>query len=183
MKKIMLIVGIKYSGKSVLLKEIIKKIPFIKGVNFGEEMLTVSKNKNLSRETLKQLSVKEQKELGKKVATNIAKRSEKLILLDTHVFVKVNDCYLPCLSKNILSIINPILIVWVECSPSVIRERMLNTQGNIDEKELQFQQDLTKSYLLNYCFEYDSIFCRINNDFSLTDSVNCLEKLMHQVLL
>jgi len=144
--------GIPGVGKTTLLSKIVDIIKsHDKSVNvlsFGTLMFEIAKKNGLKeRDDLRKLPVKEQQNLQKIVAEQIAAQNEEFVIIDTHAFINSPEGYYPGLPEHVLKIIKPTNFVSVSAKPEEIyNRRMKDTTRNRDKitlinikKELEFQ--------------------------------------------
>ena len=120
-EKMILFVGVPGSGKTTILQEVQRQIPHLQAINYGDKMLEIAAEQGLSRDSLRQLPIKEQQQIGVKAA--LAMKVPGTLIIDTHALVKTPIGYVPGLPRRVLDILAPTAYVLVECKPSLILQR------------------------------------------------------------
>ena len=144
--------GIPGVGKTTLLSKIVEIIKsHDKSVNvlsFGTLMFEIAKENGLKeRDELRKLPLKEQQNLQKLAAEQIALLNEQVVIIDTHAFINSSEGYYPGLPEHVLKIIKPTNFVSVSAKPEEIyNRRMKDDTRNRDKitlinikKELEYQ--------------------------------------------
>ena len=165
--KTIILVGVPGSGKSSILKEIARKCPTVSIVNYGDEMLKEAQAEGLTRDMLRKLPIAEQQEVGIKAAKRIVHGKSGMTLIDTHALIKTPVGFCPGLPKEVLKILAPKALAWIDCPPEIIIHRRKNdasrTRDLESEDELAIHQELSHAYLAACSMETGSILCRILN--------------------
>ena len=128
-KKI-IIVGIPGVGKSTLVTKIVEILnsrqKSVSVNSFGTIMFEeAQKNGIKNRDDLRKLSMKQQQNLQKKAAQNIAKLEDDLVIIDTHTFINTNAGFYPGLPNSVLEIIKPSNFISVYARPEEIYNRRM----------------------------------------------------------
>lgn len=117
-------------------------------VTFGTVMMEEAKAKRWvrHRDDMRKLPVAKQKALQAIAASRISKMKERVVFIDTHLFVRTNEGFWPGLPFEVVRALKPTHLVLVEASPEEILERRaqdtlryrdsVSTEGLIDEKAL-----------------------------------------------
>jgi adenylate kinase len=79
-----------------------------------------------SRDDMRKLDVKTQKQLQINAASAIAKKNATIVLIDTHLFISTKEGYMPGLPNEILKVLSPTNLVLVEANPNDIISRRRN---------------------------------------------------------
>ncbi len=163
--KTIVLVGVPGCGKSSILKEV---EALVQVVNYGDQMLAVGAREGLNRDKLRKLPVLEQREIGIKAAKKIMAEKKGTILIDTHALIRTDVGFCPGLPAEVLEILSPSALAWIECKPSLIIERRasdVSRKRDLEsEEELRLHQELVRSYLAACSAATGAILCRIVND-------------------
>jgi len=139
MKKI-LITGVPGCGKSTVVSEFLKLQGNYEVINFGDIMIA---QKSMQRDELRRKIPQNQyKELQLKAAkqiTNIAKQKD--LLIDTHLVIDHPYGYTSGMPQEVLTELNPDMVVIIEAKPKDIEKRRLKDSRDRD-KETKYQIDL-----------------------------------------
>lgn len=128
--KRVIIVGIPGVGKTTVVSRVVellkeKKISVSVSI-FGTVMFEEAKKRGLqSRDDLRKLSVKEQKELQSTAARKIASISDEAVIVDTHAFISTKEGFYPGLPHNVLEILNPDSFIMISARPEEIYNRRM----------------------------------------------------------
>ena len=161
-KKI-IIVGIPGVGKTTVVSrvvELLKEKSIKVSVSiFGTVMFDEAKKKGVqSRDDLRKLSVKQQKELQSTVARTIASMADDVIIVDTHAFISTKEGFYPGLPHNVLEILNPDSFIMITARPEEIYNRRMTdttrTRDIVSIDAIKKELDVT-SAMLSTC----SILC------------------------
>ncbi|MEM2963571.1 MAG: adenylate kinase [Candidatus Anstonellales archaeon] len=132
-----IVMGLPGSGKSTVLSYI--KNASYKRINYGDLMLDLAKKKmNItSRDELRRLPSKKQKELQALAADYLSKEKSP-VLLDTHCSISTPNGYLPGLPFSVLSKLRVDHLVLIRAPPEQIikrRQKDNTRKRDPDEKE------------------------------------------------
>ncbi len=161
-KKI-IIVGIPGVGKTTVVSrvvELLKEKSIKVSVSiFGTVMFDEAKKRGVqSRDDLRKLSVKEQKELQSMAARTIASMPDDVIIVDTHAFISTKEGFYPGLPHNVLEILNPDSFIMITARPEEIYNRRMTdttrTRDIVSIDAIKKELDVT-SAMLSTC----SILC------------------------
>ncbi len=181
--KTIVLVGVPGCGKSSILKEIVRRFPSIRVVNYGDKMLEEAALEGLTRDKLRKLPLSDQQEIGLRAAKKIVQEKSAIAIVDTHALIRTKTGFCPGLPKQVLDTLSPKALVWIECPPSLILERRAKDHSrNRDEEseeELALHQDLTRSYLAACSMETGAVLCGLSNRGSSIEQ-NCLP-LVHLI--
>ncbi len=184
--KTIILVGIPGSGKSSILKEILSKSPLVTVVNYGDQMLEEAKSEGLTRDKLRKMSIASQQEIGIRAAKRIMQGKSEITIIDTHALIKTEVGFCPGLPKEVLKLLLPKALAWIDCPPSLIVQRRKSdpsrTRDNETEEELAIHQELTLSYLTACCMETGALLCQIaNKDSSIEKNCQPFVRLIEQL--
>lgn len=185
--KTIILVGIPGAGKSSILQEVVKQIPNILVVNYGDKMLESAADAGIDRDSLRKMPFNEQQQIGIQAARKIMRQeTDGIVLIDTHALIQTNTGYCPGLPLQVLGILSPTAYVLVESSPNLILERRLQDRGRARDEEtkeqLHMHQDLTRSFITACCMHTGSLFCYIqNNAPTIQENVQPLLRLLQSI--
>ncbi len=162
--KRVIIVGIPGVGKTTIVSKVVdilkeKKISVSVSI-FGTVMFDEAK-KTLgiqSRDDLRKLTVREQKELQSMAAKKIASITDEAVIVDTHAFISTKEGFYPGLPHNVLEILIPDSFIMITARPEEIYNRRMkdNTRNRdiVSIDAIKKELDVT-SAMLSTC----SILC------------------------
>ncbi|MFI5343332.1 MAG: adenylate kinase [Chlamydiales bacterium] len=185
--KTIILVGIPGVGKSSILQEVVRQIPTVLVINYGDTMLEEASSEGITRDLLRKMPLKEQQQIGIKAARKIVQQeTDGIVIIDTHALIRTNTGFFPGLPLDVLEILSPIAYALVECSPQIILERRGQDSSRMrdDEtkEELQAHQDLTRSFLTACCMHTGSILCCIqNNKYLINENASPLIRLIYSL--
>ncbi|RME79090.1 MAG: adenylate kinase [Methanobacteriota archaeon] len=119
-----LIAGVPGAGKTTVINKLKDYVSNLNIVNYGTVMFEIAKEKYSveSRDQLRKLSPEVQRELQKLAAEKIYKMEGDLVI-DTHLAIKTPKGYMPGFPAELLSLINPDILVLITAQPEEIWER------------------------------------------------------------
>lgn len=158
-----IIVGIPGVGKTTVVSRVVELLKQ-KNVKvsvsiFGSVMFEEAKKKGVqSRDDLRKLSVKEQRELQSMAARTIASISDDVVIVDTHAFISTKEGFYPGLPHNVLEILNPDSFIMITARSEEIYNRRktdtTRTRDIVSIDAIKKELDVT-SAMLSTC----SILC------------------------
>jgi adenylate kinase len=158
-----IIVGIPGVGKTTVVSRVVELLKE-KNVKvsvsiFGTVMFDEAKKKGVqSRDDLRKLSVKQQKELQSMAARTIASIADDVVIVDTHAFISTQEGFYPGLPHNVLEILNPDSFIMISARPEEIYNRRMSdttrTRDIVSIDAIKKELDVT-SAMLSTC----SILC------------------------
>ena len=147
--------GIPGVGKTTLLSKIVEALKShnksVTVISFGTLMFEIAKKNGLTnRDELRNLPVKEQQNLQRLAAEQIATQNDQIVIIDTHAFINSPEGYYPGLPEHVLKIIKPTNFVSISAKPEEIyNRRMKDDTRNRDKitlinikKELEYQSGM-----------------------------------------
>jgi len=147
--------GIPGVGKTTLLSKIVEVLKShdksVSVMSFGTLMFEIAKKNGLTdRDELRNLPVKEQQNLQRLAAEQIAAQNDQIVIIDTHAFINSPEGYYPGLPEHVLKIIKPTNFVSISAKPEEIyNRRMKDDTRNRDKitlinikKELEYQSGM-----------------------------------------
>lgn len=184
--KTIILVGVPGSGKSSILKEIVRKSSLVAVVNYGDKMLEEASAEGLTRDMLRKMPISSQQEIGIRAAKRIMQGKNEMTIVDTHALIKTEVGFCPGLPKEVLKVLSPKALAWIECPPSLILQRRKSdpsrTRDNETEEELTIHQELTRSYLAACSMETGALLCKImSRDLSIEKNCQPFIRLIEQL--
>ena len=147
------VVGIPGVGKSTVVDRFLAGYSGAKVVTFGTVMFESARAKKWvkDRDQMRKLPVEKQKLLQKAAATAIAKMKDKVVVVDTHLFIRTNEGFWPGLPFEVVRAMKPTHFVLVEASPEdVAKRRSADTtraRDAITPESLAQELQLARSFL------------------------------------
>ena len=120
-----IIVGIPGVGKTTVVQGVVSSLPGAKLVTFGTLMFEAAKSLKWvkDRDEMRKMPVEKQKRLQRIAATRIAKMKGKVILVDTHLFIRTPEGFWPGLPFEVVRAMKPTHLVLVVAAPEEIATR------------------------------------------------------------
>lgn len=156
--KKVIIVGIAGVGKTTLVSKIVEilnsKKKSVSVHSFGTVMLEEAKKIGIqTRDDLRKLPVKKQRELQKMAAKKISGFDHDVVIIDTHAFISTKEGFYPGLPHHVLEELQPANLIAVSARPEEIyNRRMKDTTRDRDiisidniKKELAVQEAMVSS--------------------------------------
>jgi adenylate kinase len=121
----LVVVGIPGVGKSTVVDRFVTGYPGARVVTFGTVMFEEAKAKKWvkDRDQMRKLPVEKQKRLQKAAATAIARMRERVVVVDTHLFIRTNEGFWPGLPFEVVRAMKPTHLILVEASPEDVAKR------------------------------------------------------------
>lgn len=157
------------AGKTTILEYVKKKLPEAKVVNVGDLIFEVAKKKFKIKERdemREKLSIEQERVLQEKVAEKISKMKGKIIVIDTHMCIKMPNGYFPGMSDKVASLVKPDAIVVLDFDPKDILERRKSDskrKRDVEtEESIEEHQNLTKQFAMNTAAKVEAAIEVIN---------------------
>lgn len=136
--------GIPGTGKTTVAKKALEKLS-PEGINYelityGDVMVDIAITKNLvhSRDEMRKLNPKQQKEIQELAAVKIAQIAmSQNVLLDTHCSISTSKGYLPGLPEGVLRKLKPNIIILIEAKPEEIAQRRQSDATRERDEEME----------------------------------------------
>jgi len=153
MKLRAVVVGIPGVGKTTVVEKTASGIKGARVITFGtvmaEEALKLGWIRN--RDELRKMSIEKQKKLQRLTAQRISKRTEPVLLVDTHLFIRTPEGFWPGLPFEVVRAMKPTHLVLVEASSEEIRARRTadstRSRDAITTADLDSELALARSFL------------------------------------
>lgn len=125
---IIILVGLKGSGKSTVMNRVLRKRKDIKHVVVGDYFEKVMKKHGLTRDDAERhVNRGMHVQIQKEAFTTIMKEAKKYMhtIINTHAFLSRKEGYFPGLPDYVLEIVKPDLILVLDYMPEIILQRRL----------------------------------------------------------
>jgi adenylate kinase len=167
------IVGIPGVGKTTVISEV-QSILQKRGMNaetavFGTLMFEQASKKGLkNRDEMRNLSITDQRNLQEDAAKKISSMKARVIIIDTHLFIKTSEWYYPGVPFNVSQIIRPTHLLLIIADAGEIR---LRRQGDAtrhrdlpSKEDIQREIDLSRMMIVSLANLTGSPFTMIENN-------------------
>ncbi len=165
--QVIILVGIPGCGKSSVIQETLAQVPHVHVVNYGDQMLAEAALEGLSRDQLRKLPLLKQREIGIQAAGKMIQGDKEIVLIDTHALIRTPSGYIPGLPKEVLEILSPRALAWIECSPQIVIQRRnndsLRSRDQETVAELARHQELTRAHLAACSLTTGAVLCCVDN--------------------
>ncbi len=121
----MVVVGIPGVGKTTIVERVKSGLAGSRLVTFGTVMLEEGSRLKwiTNRDQLRKLPVEKQKRLQKLAASKISSMKERVVFIDTHLFIRTEEGYWPGLPFDVVRALAPTHLLLVEADPDEIALR------------------------------------------------------------
>jgi adenylate kinase len=167
------IVGIPGVGKTTVISEV-QSILQKRGMNaetavFGTLMFEQANKKGLkNRDEIRNLSITDQRNLQEDAAKKISGMRARVIIIDTHLFIKTSEWYYPGIPLNVSQIISPTHLLLIIADAGEIRlRRQADTTRHRDlpsKEDIQREIDLSMMMIVSLANLTGSPFTMIENN-------------------
>jgi len=153
MKLRVVVVGIPGVGKTTVVEKTRAGIDGSKLVTFGTVMFEEGARLRWirDRDQMRTLTVEKQKRLQTLAATRIARMKEKVVFVDTHLFIRTKEGYWPGLPFDVVRALKPTHLLLVEADPAEIAARRASDKSRSRDaltiEELAGELALGRSFL------------------------------------
>ncbi len=147
------VVGVPGVGKSTVVDRLVSGYHGASLVNFGTVMFDLAKARKWvkDRDGLRKMPVERQKRLQRSAAAHISKMKEKVVVVDTHLFIRTNEGFWPGLPFEVVRAMKPTHLVLVEASPEeVLRRRSADStryRDRLTAEGMAEELQLARSFL------------------------------------
>lgn len=153
MKLRIVVVGIPGVGKTTVVEKLKSMIEGSELVTFGTVMLEEGTRLRWikHRDELRKLPVEKQRRLQRIAASRISRMGRKVLLVDTHLFVRTKEGFWPGLPYDVVRALKPTHLILVEASPDEVLQRRMRDRTRYRDaatrEELQTELELARSFL------------------------------------
>ena len=166
------ILGIPGVGKTTIISEvenILQKMGVeAETVVFGSLMFEEAKKRGIkTRDDMRKLPIEDQRNLQNGAAKRIAEMRRRIVIIDTHLFIKTSEWYYPGIPVNVTNIIRPThLLLIIANSREILIRRQSDTARHRDlstESEIQHEVDVSKTMIISSANMTSSPFTILEN--------------------
>jgi adenylate kinase len=177
--KKVIIVGIPGVGKSTIISNATTALQnmgtSVTTVVFGSVMFEEAKKLGITdRDQIRKLSIDVQQKLQNMAADLISSRTESIVVVDTHLFIKTMSGYYPGLPMNLVLKLNPDRLILVSANSEEILRRRKNdntrTRDMISDDEIKRDIEVSMSMISSLSILTGATFEIINNHDNMVDS-------------
>ena len=148
--KRVIIVGIPGVGKTTVITKVFNKLTKqqmnTKHMVFGTAMFEEAQKIGVTeRDDMRKLSTDKQKQLQISAATSISKHEDDIVLVDTHLFIKTPNGYLPGLPDYILKALSPTHVILIEGTSEEVIKRRQNDPTRARDAATAYSVELENS--------------------------------------
>ena len=148
--KRVIIVGIPGVGKTTVITTVFNKLTEqqvnTKHMVFGTAMFEEAQKIGVTeRDDMRKLSTDKQKQLQISAATSISKHEDDIVLVDTHLFIKTPNGYLPGLPDYILEALSPTHVILIEGTSEEVIKRRQNDPTRARDTATAYSVELENS--------------------------------------
>ena len=148
--KRVIIVGIPGVGKTTVITKVFNKLTKqqmnTKHMVFGTAMFEEAQKIGVTeRDDMRKLSTDKQKQLQISAATSISKHEDDIVLVDTHLFIKTPNGYLPGLPDYILKALSPTHVILIEGTSEEVIKRRQNDPTRARDDATAYSVELENS--------------------------------------
>jgi len=140
-------------GKTTVVEKLTVATKGSRLVTFGTVMLGEGKKLRWlkHRDELRKLPVEKQRKLQTIAATRISRMKEKVLFVDTHLFIRTKEGFWPGLPFDVVRALKPTHLILVEADPQEILSRRLADKSRyrdeVTARELEDELSLARSFL------------------------------------
>jgi adenylate kinase len=146
-------VGIAGVGKSTVLEKVVKMLGGSTVQIFGSVMFEEAKKLKLAahRDELRKLPVEKQRRLQKIAALKLSEREDKMMFIDTHLFIRTPEGFCPGLPFDVITTLKPTHLLLLEATSEEILSRRMNDESRyrdvVTAEELEYELELARSFI------------------------------------
>jgi adenylate kinase len=147
------VVGIPGVGKTTVVERLVSGYKGATLVNFGTVMFETGMSLKWikDRDQMRKLPVEKQKRLQKVAASKIARMKAKVVVVDTHLFIRTEEGFWPGLPFEVVRAMKPTHLVLVVARPEEIAKRRSadssRARDSLTIESLEEELNLAKSFL------------------------------------
>jgi adenylate kinase len=166
------ILGIPGVGKTTIISEV-EDILQKRGIEaetvvFGSLMFEEAKKSGLqARDDMRKLPIEDQRNLQEGAAKRITEIRKRIVIIDTHLFVRTCEWYYPGIPVNVTNIIRPTHLLLIIAHPQeILMRRHSDTARRRDlstEAEIQHEVEVSKTMVVSSATMTSSPFTILEN--------------------
>ena len=147
------VVGIPGVGKTTIVDRLVSGFAGARLANFGTLMLETGISMKLvkHRDEMRKLPVEKQRRLQKAAASRISRMKERLVVVDTHLFIRTPEGFWPGLPFEVVRAMKPTHLILVEATPDEIAARRATDatryRDTVTRESLAEELALARSFL------------------------------------
>jgi adenylate kinase len=148
------VVGIPGVGKTTVVDKLVPEVKGARLVVFGTVMFEEAKKRRWvhNRDQLRKLTVGMQKELQRSAATKISTLKDKVVFVDTHLFIRTKEGFWPGLPFDVVRAMKPTHLVLVEASAEEVERRRTadpsRARDKVSRADLKEELHLAREFLV-----------------------------------
>ena len=153
MKLRVVVVGIPGVGKTTVVERLCSRLEDAKLVTFGTVMFEEATRRKWVkvRDDMRKLPIERQKTLQTTAAEKISSMADKIVLVDTHLFIRTKEGFWPGLPHEVSRALKPTHLILVEASAEEISSRRAadptRARDSVTKEELEKELQLGRSFL------------------------------------
>jgi adenylate kinase len=148
-----IVVGVPGVGKTTVVEKLVTRYHGARLVNFGSVMfergLILRWIKH--RDELRRLTVDRQRKLQRIAASKISRMKDRVVIVDTHLFIRTKEGFWPGLPFEVVRAMKPTHLVLIEASPKEILMRRSADKSryrdNLAEADMTEELGLARSFM------------------------------------
>jgi adenylate kinase len=147
------VVGIAGVGKSTVVQKSVSSIEGASLAVFGTAMFDAAKELRWvkHRDEMRKLPVEKQKRLQKIAAQRISRGRGKIVIVDTHLFIRTPEGFWPGLPFEVIQSLKPTHLILIEAEPEEIVSRRENDKTRyrdmVTKDEVSAELTLARTFL------------------------------------
>lgn len=153
MKLRVVVVGIPGVGKTTVVEKLRSRLEGAKLVTFGTVMFEEATRRRWvkGRDEMRKLPIDRQSRLQRFASAKISKMADRIVLVDTHLFIRTKEGFWPGLPFDVARVLKPTHLILVEASPEEVAARRAKDAARARDKviveELEKETQLGRTYL------------------------------------
>lgn len=153
MKLRVVVVGIPGVGKTTVVEKLRSRLEGVRLVTFGTVMFEEATRRKWvrGRDEMRKLPVERQRRLQAIAAERISEMVDRIVLVDTHLFIRTKEGFWPGLPFEVVRALNPTHLVLVEASPDEVWARRAadaaRSRDSVTKEDLEKETELGRSFL------------------------------------
>jgi adenylate kinase len=147
------VVGVPGVGKTTVVDKVVSSFDGAKLVTFGTVMFEEARARRWARnrDEMRKMPVEKQKRLQRLAASRIARMKDRLVVVDTHLFIRTSEGLWPGLPFEVVRAMKPTHLILVEALPEeILRRRKADptrSRDSITGEDMKGELELGRSFL------------------------------------